>query len=330
MSYSLKKIGMAFILIGVVLVLIYVFFYQELLGLLLRLLSSDGAISATGEYILKSGYFFAVLVVVAVGVVCIKAEDAAWRAKLGRTFWEDPILPNTSRWNSPRWLFFVSSLIGLLLVVSIMTLDPSSDLWNVLYQEDGVFESLTAVLFLIAAFLLAKAVFLVKGRLKEPGPVRWLSLFYLFTALVFFVYAMEEISWGQRVFGWGTPSAFEGNLQNETNLHNYIGYPFPFLYIYIGLAVVPLLVVVSIIFSMYDRWPILTNLVLPAPYLLGLGIIIGFIAVAYYQEQELLEELLAFFVFFYSLRLSRVMPAYFGYSAPRLQRIGAQPRLRSN
>jgi len=32
---------------------------------------------------------------------------------------------------------------------------------------------------------------------------------------------MEEISWGQRIFGWETPVAWKKlNLQNETNIHN--------------------------------------------------------------------------------------------------------------
>jgi hypothetical protein len=36
-----------------------------------------------------------------------------------------------------------------------------------------------------------------------------------------FVSFGEEISWGQRIFGWGTPEFLgELNAQNETNLHN--------------------------------------------------------------------------------------------------------------
>ena len=39
--------------------------------------------------------------------------------------------------------------------------------------------------------------------------------------LVLFVMAGEELSWGQRIFGWATPEAIaEINAQNETNLHN--------------------------------------------------------------------------------------------------------------
>jgi hypothetical protein len=34
----------------------------------------------------------------------------------------------------------------------------------------------------------------------------------------------EEISWGQRLLNINTPSALEGNVQGETNLHNMFGY----------------------------------------------------------------------------------------------------------
>jgi hypothetical protein len=41
-----------------------------------------------------------------------------------------------------------------------------------------------------------------------------ISIVYIFLILIFFLNAMEEISWGQRIFGWETPQSFEGNLQD--------------------------------------------------------------------------------------------------------------------
>lgn len=40
-------------------------------------------------------------------------------------------------------------------------------------------------------------------------------------ALVLFVMAGEELSWGQRIFGWSTSELFNANAQGETNLHNF-------------------------------------------------------------------------------------------------------------
>ncbi|MDD3604553.1 MAG: hypothetical protein PHD86_05145 [Kiritimatiellae bacterium] len=45
--------------------------------------------------------------------------------------------------------------------------------------------------------------------------------FFALLGLFMFVCAGEEISWGQRIFGFGTPEAMvEVNEQNEFNLHN--------------------------------------------------------------------------------------------------------------
>lgn len=50
------------------------------------------------------------------------------------------------------------------------------------------------------------------------GPFRW---FFALLALASFYTVMEEISWGQRVFGFATPEWLKtGNLQGEANLHN--------------------------------------------------------------------------------------------------------------
>lgn len=56
----------------------------------------------------------------------------------------------------------------------------------------------------------------LKKRQWLPGVVA------ILVALVLFVMAGEELSWGQRIFGWDTPDSISaGNAQNETNLHNF-------------------------------------------------------------------------------------------------------------
>jgi tetratricopeptide (TPR) repeat protein len=68
------------------------------------------------------------------------------------------------------------------------------------------------------------AVLLLSGWLAlRPSPYRW---FYLALALASFYTAGEEISWGQRLLGFGSPEFFdEYNLQEETNLHNFLTGP---------------------------------------------------------------------------------------------------------
>ena len=84
-----------------------------------------------------------------------------------------------------------------------------------LMLEDSLFENSTAfLLFLTALLLLAIAM----GR---SGPGRWL---YILGTLAFVFGAGEEISWGQRIFGFETPHYLRDmNTHNEINLHNIKG-----------------------------------------------------------------------------------------------------------
>ena len=83
-------------------------------------------------------------------------------------------------------------------------------------KEDGLVEYGTAaVLFGGGTFAVLSARILFK--LDHS----YLGFIHLLLAIVFTVGALEEISWGQRIFGWGTPDAIsEINIQNETTFHN--------------------------------------------------------------------------------------------------------------
>ena len=52
-------------------------------------------------------------------------------------------------------------------------------------------------------------------------------LFFVFLGIACLYVVLEEISWGQRIFGWESPDYFKSkNLQGETNLHNIITGPY--------------------------------------------------------------------------------------------------------
>lgn len=67
------------------------------------------------------------------------------------------------------------------------------------------------------AFGAATAVFWIAARRDQRRPQTIASALL---GLIFFVAFMEELSWGQQVFRWNTPSAFDSNTQQETNFHN--------------------------------------------------------------------------------------------------------------
>lgn len=85
-----------------------------------------------------------------------------------------------------------------------------------LIEEDGWIENAQAGFFLLSALI----GFYSLKRLKfETNLLIYLLLFGLNSLLLFCFF--EEISWGQRIFGFETNEYFQKhNFQNETNLHN--------------------------------------------------------------------------------------------------------------
>ncbi len=84
--------------------------------------------------------------------------------------------------------------------------------------EAGIIENLT-VLFLVASIgYCISSLSLARRRLALTQTLKaWLVLLILGAAY----FALEEISYGQHLFGWGTSDTWkELNDQNETNLHN--------------------------------------------------------------------------------------------------------------
>jgi hypothetical protein len=102
---------------------------------------------------------------------------------------------------------------------SIVFLDEKTFLF--LVQEDGPFESAGALCFLGSAVMFFMLYWNEK-RFADSGDRQFFSskskrVWFLLLALLFFVLMGEEISWGQRIFGWG---GIEGNVQGESNFHN--------------------------------------------------------------------------------------------------------------
>lgn len=90
-----------------------------------------------------------------------------------------------------------------------------------LYIEDGFFESLTAVFAIVASLLCLISIYYNNDH----------ALIKLVLFILFFLFGMEEISWGQRIFEWNTPDTLSTiNYQNETNVHNFFNPYFYLLY----------------------------------------------------------------------------------------------------
>ncbi len=81
--------------------------------------------------------------------------------------------------------------------------------------EDHFYENFSAIVYFLASFLFLAVFITVKNEAKKR------NFFFLVFALAFFFAGGEEISWGQRIFHFTTPSAIEAaNAQGEFNIHN--------------------------------------------------------------------------------------------------------------
>lgn len=112
------------------------------------------------------------------------------------------------------WLNFLATLLATNLLSIYVVSHGSTDL-SFIFYEDGVLESLSAIFYFVAAGIFAF------GFKDRTAPLRFWCLFF---AVLMFLVGGEEISWGQRLFGIGTPESLGAvNVQDEFNIHNIDG-----------------------------------------------------------------------------------------------------------
>jgi len=180
-------------------------------------------------------------------------------------------------------------------------------------------------------FWLFIATFVVSTRLL------FLSTRYRLTfaalAICCFYVSMEEISWGQRLFGFATPDFFKAhNLQSETNFHNFVAGPFSTtLKASIGYALAGAMVAYGLVYPLLLRtknrlasWSDARGLAAPPLWLAPFFVLAGFLEVTPFgfNEAEVAELLVGFGVFFttihYAFAVSRdLVPLQSGEWNPR-------------
>jgi hypothetical protein len=211
---------------------------------------------------------------VALFLVIPRIEASGWIERLTR---EGSVFPNTYV-SHQRTLFNGAALVAFLgLIAASLYISIGNSFSNktldYINSEDGVIEWLSA-LFLLAASLIALRV--GSGMLNKMH-----RGMHIFLAVLFFVMFGEEISWGQRPFGFSTPEALaQINVQNETNLNNSFGYLFNHLFIlgfFVWGCVVPLLFWCEPIWRWYQ-----SRIGLPFPSV-GLGL--AMLGVTLFQSQ---------------------------------------------
>ncbi len=101
----------------------------------------------------------------------------------------------------------------LLLIFTTLYMMGSEKYYDPLLREDQIVEWLTAVFLFATAALTGFMFFKFKGHANR--------IFFLLFAIFCLFGGLEEISWGQRIFGIESNEFFmKYNRQGETNIHN--------------------------------------------------------------------------------------------------------------
>ncbi|TCD48018.1 hypothetical protein [Chlorobium sp. N1] len=171
-------------------------------------------------------------------------------------------------------------------------------------SHEGMLENLSSFGFLIAGAT-AWASCAVLGRHPSASGVHGrLRLFLFLLGLVFVVLFGEEMSWGQRFFGWESSGVFaEYNYQHETTLHNFFNPLFVYLYPMVGMSAAA----VAFALWLFPARPssLLLRLLLPPPSFALLLFVMA--ASSFRGHSEVFEELLALFSMLYAARLFMIL-----------------------
>jgi hypothetical protein len=185
---------------------------QALLPWAERFLSSDHTVTAHGLLLLR-------LALAGLGVCALGLGSVLWihgrrgdPGSLVRLFADEPLRPGGPLYRT------LALACGLTAAGLAAFLAWRGRPWFI--GEDRALEYAQFLLVAVAAALFASAAVRLPRR---SWPRRVQAMLALGCGLL----ALEEISWGQRLFGWETPAFWARlNQQQETNLHNYLAHSY--------------------------------------------------------------------------------------------------------
>jgi len=145
--------------------------------------------------------------------------------------------------NTPNLILLVAVFPIIFMLTLLYVYQLESDFptiyWGLL-REDGLFENSQSLCYFLSG-LIGLYSFLTVMKLKPKlkiKPLTFQAIFLLLFSILSILVAIEEISWGQRIFGIESNNFFlKYNVQKETNIHNLNLFQenIQFFYIFIGL-----------------------------------------------------------------------------------------------
>ena len=187
----------------------------------------------------------------------VAGSDAGRESGTLRQLWNDA----ARDWDMPsRAVTAIAVAPFIVLLAGVAAALAGKAPYKAFTREDGIAECLQV--FFYAGALGIGAV--VTHELRRMGQ-RGAALLYFGVCLGLVFMIGEELSWGQRIFGWGTPEAFtDSNKQDETNLHNIygVGAAFKWIQMLVGAygTLLPLLLLER---ELAPRWRYWARLLVP-------------------------------------------------------------------
>lgn len=166
----------------------------------------------TSPFMERPFNFYRILVMSGAIIFLLLATKASW-------------LKKTDTEQAPSRVTKYLSRIGIILpvlaiVFTLLQLVVPEFAAVLVRKEDWPFFR-NAIFIKMALQIIGLVFFAMTARKYFKQRNRLGGVLSILICLVLFVMAGEELSWGQRIFGWATPEAIaEINAQNETNLHN--------------------------------------------------------------------------------------------------------------
>lgn len=111
-------------------------------------------------------------------------------------------------------------LVGFIVTIAFIPLFLNEQTMNLFIKEDMIYETLSPIYLGVTAVMFGIAFYRAQDRFqfKDHG---LLKLSFLGFAGLFLLATMEEISWGQRIFHFATPTVVDkANAQHEFTFHN--------------------------------------------------------------------------------------------------------------
>lgn len=206
-------------------------------------------------------------------------------------------------------------LIAAVLVAAVVIAYVSPSYFSLVFAaEDRLVENGTALGLFISSIILARHAVSLASSGRHGA-----AIFTLVYAAMFFLASGEEISWGQRIFGWESGEFFvENNKQTETNFHNLVIGDFHLAKTLFGpvltLCILVYLVVLPVLYKRGGRIAALVDrIALPVPWLrhgiiaLVASVVIGLLSVPRrWEVYELIFALLTVSIFLLPQNKSKV------------------------